>query len=132
MKWLADLLARPLGLMVALQLGWWAAVGGAAMEIYALGPLVIGVLLFIQTRALADRGMLLAVALLAVVGTVVDSLQSALGFINWSGPAPIVLAPLWITALWAHFATGLHAVSTLCRDRWWALALFGGVGGPFA
>jgi hypothetical protein len=125
----------PFGLFVALQAGWWAAAGGAAFGPSLLGPSVIAALLWVQTRGLAreeKRRLAWAIAGLALAGTLLDSLQVAIGAIRFAGSWTSWLAPLWITALWAHFATALGSRERLAAGRRWRLALLGAVGGPLA
>ena len=107
---------------------------GAARGFELAGPAVVAAFLAVQTwglpaaeRRRAWRGILL----LGVAGTALDSLQGALGILDFRGAPGAWLAPLWITALWCHFATALPALAPL-RSRPFAAALLGAVGGPLA
>jgi hypothetical protein len=116
-----------------LQVGWWAAVLGAAHGVPWLGPVVIGVLLAFQlTTAAAPRRELAAVVGLGLAGSVADSLQSGLGLLSFAASPGAWVCPAWIAALWFHFGTALRG--PLARwagsSRW--LAIAGAVGAPLA
>ncbi len=116
-----------------LQVGWFACVGGASIGLYWLGPAVVAVLIAAHLRfSDAPRLDLLLICLLGGVGTVLDSLQSALGFLSFRGAPLEWLCPPWITALWLHFAIGLRGPLSAFAPRPWFAILFGAVGGPLA
>ncbi len=116
------------------QLGWWACVLGAAHGYYLLGPAVVAMFLAVQTwglpaetRQRAWQGILV----LGVAGTVIDSLQGAVGILDFRGAPADWLAPLWIIVLWCHLATALQTLAFL-RSRPLIAGLLGAVGGPLA
>lgn len=119
---------------VLVQLGWWACVLATASGRPLVGPALVAIFLLVQTWGLASddrRRAWQTIVLLGVAGTAIDSLQSGLGILTFRGaPAPWI-APLWITALWCHFATALPALAFL-RSRPPIAALLGAVGGPLA
>jgi hypothetical protein len=127
---------RPaLVLFLALQGGWWGAAAGAAHGLPLAGPLLVAPLLWMQSRTLARaqrRRLARDAALLALVGTALDSLQMAAGTVRFAGAWTPWLAPLWITALWAQFATALPALARSTAGRAWPLAALGALGGPLA
>lgn len=74
-----------------------------------------------------DRGEMLLIAAVSLLGAALDQLLFAFGVFNVAGQD--ALAPLWLSALWPVFATTLlHAFASL-RGRPWLAALIGGVGG---
>ncbi len=116
------------------QLGWWSCVLGAARGYFLLGPALVATLLAVQTWGLPDairRHTWRNIAILGAAGTAVDSLNSAFGVLDFHNATLGWLAPLWITALWCHFATVLPALAAL-RSRPWVAGLLGAVGGPLA
>jgi hypothetical protein len=119
---------------VAVQLAWFACVLGGANDRAFEGTLVVGAVivlhLMLTERALPEA-MLIAVA--AVVGLAWDSLVVALGLMSYpSGNFAPGLAPYWIVAMWALFATSLNLSMAWLKGRPWLAALFGAVGGPLA
>jgi hypothetical protein len=124
-----------LALFLALQAGWWAATAGAAHGLPLLGPLIVALLVCLQSRRLAPeerRRQLRAVLGLGLAGTALDSLQAAAGTVRFAGAWVPWLAPLWITALWAHFATALPALARSAAGGTWRLVALGAIGGPMA
>jgi hypothetical protein len=72
-------------------------------------------------------------ALAVALGTVWDSLLVAFGWLHYpSGQFAAWLAPYWIIALWALFATTLNVSLRWLRERHAVAAIFGAIGGPLA
>lgn len=119
---------------LALQVGWFACVLGAAHGREFLGPLVVAVLLVLHLlRHPARVRELRLLALVMPLGLALDSGQAALGWIHYAGrPLCGVLAPLWIAALWPLLATTFHASMDWLRPRTALAALLGAVGGPLS
>ena len=117
---------------LALQAGWFACVLGAAHGRPWLGPLVVALLVAGHlARHSRRRRELLVIACVAPLGTALDSLQQALGWIRYEGsPLLGVLAPLWIAALWVLFPTTFHGSMGWLRRRPLLAAFFGATGGP--
>lgn len=119
---------------IAFQLGWFACVLGAANGHVLAGTLVVGAVVGLHL-ALARRALpeALLIAVAAVVGLVWDSAQVASGLMRYpTGNFAPGLAPYWILAMWALFATSLNLSLAWLRHRPWLAALFGGLGGPLA
>jgi hypothetical protein len=119
---------------VACQLGWFACVLGGANDVALAGTLAVAVLVGMHL-ALAQRpgpeALLIATA--AAVGLAWDSTLVGLGLMNYpSGNFATGLAPYWIVAMWALFATSLNLSMAWLKGRPRLAALFGAVGGPLA
>jgi hypothetical protein len=116
------------------QAGWFACVLGAARGFPWQGALVaLLIAAFVVLRAKHPRAELALVAAAAVAGFAFDSALALTGWVDFEGavPAPL-LAPIWMVALWALFATTIN-VSLRWLREWPALGvLFGAVGGPVA
>jgi hypothetical protein len=116
------------------QAGWLACVLGAARGFPWQGALVaLLIAAFIVFRSKHPRNELALVAAAVVAGFAFDSALALTGWVDFEGavPAPL-LAPVWMVALWALFATTLN-VSLRWLRGWPALGvLFGAVGGPVA
>ena len=120
--------------LIAFQLGWWSVVLSAARGMPELGLAVVAVLVawhLLRVRSHAGEASL--IALTGLMGLAFDSLLQASGWVVFAGGgmAPW-LAPLWMAALWANFATTLNVSLRPLRGRPWLAAGLGAVGGPLA
>jgi Protein of unknown function (DUF2878) len=125
---------RPLLDFLAFQALWFACVLGAACGAEWLGP--AGVLAWCAFHlARSPRRMREARALLAVtlLGTLADTLISQAGWLHYAGtPLAGCLAPAWIAALWAAFATTFDTTfAWVARDLRLA-ALLGALAAPLS
>ena len=119
---------------VLLQIGWWAAVLGAAADRPWIGPVTIGAafVLHLAIRTGEARVSLLGRAIaLAAVGTLVDSTLLALGVLGFPRSGSSLVVPLWISALWAQFAVAPDVLGFL-RGRPALAAVTGAIAGPVA
>lgn len=77
-----------------------------------------------------DRGEVLLITLVTLIGVALDQVLFLLGVFNVGGQSE--LAPLWLSCLWPVFATTLrHAFASL-QGRPWLAAIVGGVGGALS
>ena len=95
---------------VAFQLGWFACVIGAANGLPWGGSLVVlAVVALHLARVRRPLPELRLVGLAMALGLVVDSLLLATGWLSYpSGNWLPGMAPYWIVAMWALFATTLN------------------------
>ena len=114
------------------QIGWFACVLGAANGRPWVGPVVVLAIVLLHL-GLARRPagevslMLSAVA----IGLLADSLLVFSGWVSYpSGNWAQGLAPYWILAMWALFATTLNVSMKWMRNRRAVAILAGAVGGP--
>lgn len=118
----------------ACQLGWFACVLGGANDLALAGTLAVAVVVGMHL-ALAKRPApeALLIAMAAAIGLAWDSALVALGLMKYpSGNFAAGLAPYWIVAMWALFATSLNLSMAWLKGRPRLAALFGAVGGPLA
>lgn len=123
---------RAVASFVALQLGWFACVLGAASGHPWLGPAVVvaGLSLHVlQQRAKAREIVVLAAAV--AVGFVVDTALLRSGVLRISGG---VFSPPWLVALWPNFiaTSAERAVLASVVRRPLLASLLGALGGPLA
>ena len=124
--------------LVAFQVGWWALVLTAAQGRPELGLGVVALLLVWhlgRVRTLGSEAFLIGLA--ALIGFGFDSLLLVSGWVSFSGGELTGglgpdLPPLWMTALWANFATTLNVSLVSLQTRPGLAAMLGLVGGPAA
>lgn len=118
----------------AFQAGWFACVLSVAQDRAALGIAATAVVLVLHL-ALARRPRVEAalVAAVVAVGAIWDSLIAWRGLLVYAAaPWGLRVAPLWILAMWALFATTLNVSLNWLKGRTLLAMLLGGVGGPLA
>lgn len=119
---------------VAFQVGWFAAVLGAANNMPWAGPLVIAIVIGLHLRIVEEpRRELTLILICGLIGAVIDSLLVAAGWVSY--PAGKIFdnaAPYWIVAMWMLFATTLNVSLGWLKPRKIVGAVFGLVGGPMA
>jgi len=118
-----------------MQTSWFACVLGAAREALWAGPLCVAALTAVHLRLLSrkPRREALFIAAAAAFGFLLETGLAAAGALRpVPDYLPSPLAPLWMAALWANFATLLdHSLSWL-RGRAALAATLGALGGPAA
>ncbi|MGA7178632.1 MAG: DUF2878 domain-containing protein [Thiobacillaceae bacterium] len=114
------------------QIGWFAAVLGAANGFAWLGPVVIGIILLVHLRgAPQPRKELQLISIVLLTGLLFESLPAMLGWVRYQGHLAAT-APLWMIALWGNFATTLNISLRALRPHSALLAMLGFIGGPAA
>ncbi len=120
------------------NVGWFAAILGAANGVPWLGPIVIVLLTLGRLWLLKfAAGALALYALAFVVGYAADLavvMAGALGFppvARWPVPLDHPV-PLWMPAMWINFAGALHFSLRFFRGRYTLAAAVALVGGPLA
>ena len=114
---------------------WWLCVLGALWEVQYLGPIVM--LIFLSTHMLImgkGKNEVLFLCLIAFIGTIVDSIKLATGFISYMGGYETIkiLAPLWITAMWTGFASTINHSLGWVHGRYFIAVMLGVVFGPLS
>jgi len=126
--------ARVLLNFAVFQIAWFACVLGGAHDRVTAGTLAVAAAVALHL-AIAPRPGPEArlVAILTGIGLVWDSLVVSLGLMSYpAGTFAPGVAPLWILAMWALFATTLNLSMSWLKGRPWLAAAFGAVGGPLA
>jgi len=120
--------------LAASEVGWLACVSGAANGMPWIGPLVVLALAAVHLRLVKRPGREVRLMVSAVlIGLVADSLLVSSGLVTYpSGNWIEGLAPYWILAMWAMFATTLNVSMKWLRNRHALSAVLGAVGGPLA
>ncbi|NNE04619.1 MAG: DUF2878 domain-containing protein [Xanthomonadales bacterium] len=120
--------------VVSLQLGWFACVLGAANGWPWLGLPVVMAVVLVHTTLVRDAAKeLRLVAFAVLLGAVFDSALMASGWIDYRNGIFIPgLAPIWILAMWAQFATTLNVSMAWLKGRPLLAAVTGAIGGPMS
>jgi hypothetical protein len=118
----------------AFQLAWFgcilAAAEGRALLATLSVAIAVGAHLWLAPRRVPEAMLVLVVT---SIGLFWDSLVVSLGLMRYaSGNFADGVAPVWIIAMWALFATSLNLSMGWLKGRPWLAALFGAVGGPLA
>ncbi len=120
---------------LAVNVGWFACVLGAAGGVPWVGPAVVGGLVamhgLINRPAVGEWKLLGGVALL---GFGVDSALGAAGLFQYSSGLAGTgwLAPVWLVALWMNLGTAVNHCLGWLAGRPWLTAILGGLGGAAA
>jgi hypothetical protein len=119
---------------VVFQVAWFACVIAGASDRALVGTLVVagavGLHLALAPAARREAALVLIVSSL---GLFWDSLIVSLGLMSYpSGTIAPGVAPVWIVAMWALFATTLNGSLSWLKGRPLLAALMGGIGGPLA
>jgi hypothetical protein len=116
------------------QIGWFAAVLGAARGWPWLGVAVLAAVVAVHlVRARAPARELALLTLAFAIGAVFETLMVQAGLMRFDGGALLAgTAPVWMVALWASFATTLNVSLRALHGRLIAASLLGAVGAPLA
>lgn len=119
---------------VAFQLGWLAVVLGGTGKWHWAGTLVvIAIVAYHLSRASQPRQEVYLIVAALVIGALWDSLLVWTGLLSYrNGILFSDLAPHWIVAMWALFATTLNVSLRWLKGRWLLAVVFGAIGGPLA
>ena len=119
---------------VAFQAGWFSCVLGAANSLPWLGLVAVAIVLSlhftISTRPLQEAAL---VILAVLMGLVFDSLLVSSGWLIYpNGMLAPGIAPYWILAMWALFATTLNVSMSWIKVNLALAAVMGAIFGPLS
>ena len=117
------------------QLGWLCCVIGGANANYSwAGVVVVALIVAIHLyRAIETRNEAILLALSVAIGTAWDSSLTMAGVLQFdNGLIFNAIAPYWLIAMWALFATTLNVSMKWMKGKYFLASLFGAVGGPLA
>lgn len=116
------------------QLGWFACVLGAALDMAVIGSIVgMSIIALHLWRVAHMQPELILLALAAVTGAAFDSLLFTLGWLDFStGVLLPGMAPYWMIILWMLFASTLNISLRWFKSRLFLAGLFGAICGPIA
>ncbi len=116
------------------QIGWFACVLGGASHRPWTGFLVAMILVGVHLALSVERSLEVRLVVLATaIGALVEAIQIATGTYRFtSGTVSDALAPSWLLAMWAQFATTFRFSLRSVIMRPVPAVLFGAAGGPLA
>ena len=127
-------LAQAAAQFALFQGAWFACVMGATHGRPGWGIAAVGAVVALNWAWSDARRVEVHLTLLAILlGAVWDTGMLRSGVLSYASPGPMpTIAPLWILALWALFATLLRGPLAWLHGRPLLAALLGGVGGPLS
>ena len=119
---------------VLFQIGWFSCVLGAANGMAWLGPVVVLMVVAVHLKMSLRPGKEFRLIAMAMgIGLLVDTLLLSTGWLSYpSGAWFGMLAPYWIVAMWALFATTLNVSMGWLKERPFLAVIMGAIGGPMS
>lgn len=114
-------------------ISWFVCVQQAANGNRFIGPFLIGVVVLLHFWWTSEtKAELIFVCILSVVGTIIDNIYMDAGLMKFEAGYVNFpwIAPLWITSLYALFGAAFIQSFGWLQGRWFAIVLFGAIGGP--
>lgn len=127
-------MTRTLVNFAAFQAGWFACVLGAANGLSWAGLVVVGLVICLHLVMSARPGQELRLIFLALaLGLIFDSLLVNSGWLQYAGETGLPgIAPYWILAMWALFATTLNVSMSWLKHKPALALLMGAIFGPLS
>jgi hypothetical protein len=116
----------------AFQVGWFTCVLGAANGLPMMGLIISACVVLLHLTSVERPTRELRLVVIAVLmGLVFDSLLVTAGWLKYpSGNFLPGIAPYWILAMWANFATTLNLTMGWLKGRLVLAAVMGAIFGP--
>ena len=121
--------------ILGFKVSWWACVFGATSDLIYIGPILMLIFLMIHFYLNSSNpAEIKLVFIFAFLGTLIDTLMAYSGMLSYNGlyGQGIIIAPLWITAMWCGFAAMVNHSMAWLKGRWVQALLLGGFLGPVA
>ena len=106
--------------IVGFYIGWWGCVLGAANDMSYLGPMLMLVFLIAHFYLfVSSKQEIYLVLIICFLGTVIDTILFFSGSFVYAGAYSneLLIAPLWITAMWAGFAATVNHSMSWLKDK---------------
>ena len=121
--------------IIGFYIVWWGCVLGIIYHYPYIGPILCLFFIFIHIKYIAiNNTELKLIIYISILGTFVDSTFIITNLLNYKGGygENILIAPLWITSMWAGFATSInHSMKWLKGKNLIGFTL-GAIFGPLA
>ncbi|MDB5826116.1 MAG: hypothetical protein JWQ73_336 [Variovorax sp.] len=118
--------------VVLAQIGWFAAVLGAACDAPLWGmACVLAVIAWHIAMSARPAPEAALVAWVCLIGFAAETIHVALGNVAYPSGQPFAhLPPYWMVGLWGLFAIQLNVTLRWLRPRLWLAVVLGAVAGP--
>ena len=125
---------RTLFNFAAFQIGWFACVISASNGLPLLGLLLVSLIVIVHVQISKWRSHeLMLVGLAVLLGLLFDSLLVMSGWLQYSsGMLFPGIAPYWILAMWALFATTLNVSMGWLKGKLVLASVLGAIFGPLS
>ena len=113
-------------------IAWLVCIHQAIGPYPLVGPAVIGFLLILHLHLSKEKSLeTVLIFSVALFGTFWDSIYIHLGWVDYKGGYENFpgIIPLWMTALWAFYATTINHSLAWAQRSLWLMILLGGFGG---
>ena len=121
--------------ILGFNFSWWACVLGAAKGFSYAGPVAMLVFLVLHFYINSfDSSEIKLIIIFAFLGTLIDTLMVYTGMLSYNGlyEENIIIAPLWITAMWCGFAATVNHSMAFLKGKWIYSLILGAIFGPLA
>lgn len=121
--------------LIGFQASWWACIFGTKYQYTFIGPFCMFVFLLIHLIYFrVKKEELILILLVSLIGTLIDTTLAYCGMIVYEGSYLYItfLAPLWITAMWAGFASTVNHSLAWLEEKPFLSFSMGLVAGPLS
>jgi hypothetical protein len=118
---------------IGFQIGWFACVVGAAQGYPLVAVAVTSIIVILHL--LRDNNLYSELCLIisaVFIGIIWESLLLASGWLAYASSGSANIAPIWLVAMWALFATTINHSMAWLKNRYFLALLLGAVFGPLA
>jgi len=121
--------------IIGFNIVWWSCVLGAVYHYPYIGPTLCLFFIFIHVKYIAiNNTELRLIIYTSIVGTLVDTSFIMTNLLHYEGGygENILIAPLWITSMWAGFATCINHSMGWLKGKNFVGFILGVIFGPLA
>lgn len=118
---------------IGFQIGWFTCVVGAAQGYPLVAVAVASIIVILHL--LRDNNLYSELCLIisaVFIGIIWESLLLASGWLAYASSGGARIAPIWLVAMWALFATTINHSMAWLKNRYFLALLLGVVFGPLA
>ncbi len=121
--------------ILGFKVSWWTCVYGATSDFVYIGPVFMLVFLIVHFYLNSPNPAEIKLVIsFAIIGTLIDTMMAFSGLLSYNGlyGEGIMVAPMWITAMWCGFAAMVNHSMAWLKGRWIQSFILGGILGPIA
>ena len=121
--------------ILGFQICWWICVLSAKTQMIYLGPFFMTIFIMIHFWKFTDNiNEVKLIVIFGILGTIIDSMFMYFGILSYNGlySEDILIAPLWITAMWCGFSATINHSMFWLNNKWILSFILGLVFGPLS